>query len=378
MRMTTVPIITPMASPTAAPSAINASNRFGLDYAAEAGRFATLPYPIIDVHSHINGTWAVELFKRACDLYGVGTVYSMTNYPGVEAVRRIMEGRIRFIAVPDWNEKDRRHAHGKGFQERIRQFHAIGCRIVKFWAAPRGVDFAAESGDPTIMRLDHPPRVEAMRLASDLGMIFMTHVSDPDTWFATKYADAAKYGTKRQQYEPLERLLDQFRGPWIAAHLGGWPEDLAFLDSLLARHSNLYLDSSATKWIVREVSKHPRKEVVDFLTRWRGRVMFGSDIVTTDDHLIPKQGGTEMQNKASSEAEAFDLYVSRYWALRTLWETDHDGESPIADGDLAMVAPERHGPMDAPRLAGKALPPDVLRSLYHDAATALLEPLHRG
>ena len=32
--------------------------------------------------------------------------------------------------------------------------------------------------------------------------------------------------------------------------------------------------------------------------------------------------------------------------------------------------------MDAPQLAGKKLPDEVLRSLYHDAAWDLLEPLH--
>ncbi|MHC4590503.1 MAG: hypothetical protein ACYTAQ_14535 [Planctomycetota bacterium] len=40
---------------------------------------------------------------------------------------------------------------------------------------------------------------------------------------------------------------------------------------------------------------------------------------------------------ASSPQEAFDLYASRYWALRTLFETDHVGPSPIADPDLALV-----------------------------------------
>jgi hypothetical protein len=33
--------------------------------------------------------------------------------------------------------------------------------------------------------------------------------------------------------------------------------------------------------------------------------------------------------------------------------------------------------MSAPPLIGKSLPGDVLKSLYHDAADALLEPWHR-
>jgi hypothetical protein len=52
-------------------------------------------------------------------------------------------------------------------------------------------------------------------------------------------------------------------------------------------------------------------------------------------------------------------------------------QSPIADPDLNMVDPQRYAVMDSPLLAGKSVPADVLRSLYHDAAHALLEPLHR-
>jgi hypothetical protein len=85
-----------------------------------------------------------------------------------------------------------------------------------------------------------------------------------------------------------------------------------------------------------------------------------------------------MSRKASAPEEAFDLYASRYWALRTMWETDYEGESPIADPDLHMNEPQKYTEMDAPRLAGKALPSDLLRVLYRDAAQGLLEPLHRG
>ncbi len=349
----------------------NPSNLHDLDYRAAARGFATLPYRIVDVHAHVNGERASALLREAMDLYGIGQIWSMTALDQVPVVRRVLGDRLRLIAVPDWASKDRRHAHGEGFLERIHAYHGAGARICKFWAAPRITDFAIELGDPDMFRLDAPMRLEAMRLAESLGMSFMTHVADPDTWFATRYADTSRYGAKRDHYLPLERLLDRFGVPWIAAHLGGWPEDLTFLAGLLERHPNLHLDASATKWIVREVSRHEREAVVDFLERFRGRVLFGSDIVTTDDHLAHAEGKTEMAAKASAPEDAFDLYASRYWALRTLWETDHDAPSPIADPDLAMVAPDRHGPLDSPRLRGKRLPPGTLRAFYADSAAEL-------
>jgi hypothetical protein len=215
--------------------------------------------------------------------------------------------------------------------------------------------------------------METMKAAMDLGMIFMAHVGDPDTWFSTMYRDTKRYGTKLEQYEILEEALELFPIPWIAAHMGGYPEDLDFLSKLLERHENLYLDCSATKWIVRELSKHPPEKTRAFFTRWKGRILFGSDIVTSDAHLTSQSKSTEMDSKASSSLEAFDLYASRYWALRTLLETDYVGESPIADPDLHMVDPERYTPLDAPQLRGCNLPDDALHALYFGAARKLLE-----
>jgi len=355
-----------------------AANRLGLDYAAEASRLPPLPVPITDVHAHINGREAVAVYRRVAERYGIQMTYSMTKLEEVEAIRESLEGRVRFIAVPNyWSKEDRKHHMGEGFIKRVEAYHALGARIAKFWAAPRARDYGIEMGDPGLMRLDAPHRIEAMRAASALGMVFMVHVADPDTWFATRYRDAARYGTKREQYEPLERLLEEFGQPWIAAHMGGWPEDLEFLAGLLERYANLYLDTSATKWMVRELSKHRREQVVAFLRRFKGRILFGSDIVTDDEHLRQSEEGThEISGQVNSPREAFDLYASRYWALRTLLEMGYEGESPIADPDLSMVDPERYGAMDAPVLRGLALPEDVLVSVYHMAAHDLLAGLH--
>jgi hypothetical protein len=37
-----------------------------------------------------------------------------------------------------------------------------------------------------------------------------------------------------------------------------------------------------------------------------------------------------------------------------------------------LVEPGKHDAMSAPRLAGKSIPPAILKPLYHDAAAALL------
>lgn len=360
---------------TRQPTSPSPHNRFGLDYRAAAAELGPPPTPIIDAHAHINGAEAARIYDEVRRLYGIERTYSMTFLAEADAVRGVLGDAVRFIAMPDFMDPDRAHAHGPGYIDIITQWAARGAKLVKFWVAPRGREMGRDAGDPTLLTLENPWRRRQIEHAASLGMSIMVHVADPDTWFTAKYTDAAFYGTKAQQYEPLERLLEEYRGvQWILAHMGGWPENLDFLDGLLERHPNAKLDSSATKWVVRELSRHPSERVRTFIRRWAGRVLFGSDIVTTDRHLSPDKSGraVPMGDLASSPEEAFDLYASRYFALRTLWETDYDGESPIADPDLKMTDPQRYNDLSAPRLVGHRLPPDLLAWLYHDAAAAAL------
>ncbi|MCH2162673.1 MAG: amidohydrolase [Phycisphaerales bacterium] len=346
-------------------------NRTRLDYRAEAARLGSPVAPIIDVHTHVNGPDAAGVFAEVMSLFGIEEVWTMTDLETVEPVQQALEGRLQLIAVPDFSDEDRTHAYGPGYMDRLHRYREHGCRIAKFWAAPRSLDYGEAVGDPTLMRLDNPDRIEIMQLATELGMGLMAHIADPDTWFKTAYADQARYGTKLEQYEPLEQALARFDVPWIAAHMGGWPEDLEFLDGLLARHPNLHLDTSATKWMVRELSRHSRDDLIDFLQRHSGRILFGSDNVTRNAHLAPPEDPANTTDP-TSPTEAFELYASRYYALRSLWESEHRGPSPIVDPDLHRLDPDRHGPMDAPDLDGKSIPADQLRVLYHDAPRAFL------
>ncbi len=355
------------------------ANRFGLDYRSEAARLGAPVCPIVDAHTHVNGRAAAEVYREVCDLYGVERVYSQTQLAMADAVRAVMGDRVRFVAIPEYMHPDRRWAHTEGFLENLDAWHARGARMVKFWGAPRLRDLVGDIGlGPEELAFDSEWRLRIAEKARSMGMALMVHVADPDTWFATKYADAERYGTKRSQYEGLSRLLEQTGMACLGSHMCGWPEDLGFLTEYLERHPRLVIDTSATKWMVRELSRHPREALLGFLERFRGRVLFGSDIVTSDEHLRPSASADFGATLASSRAEAFDLYASRYWALRTMLETDYDGESPIADPDLAMIDPGRHDAMSAPRLVGRGLGPEMLRTLYVGAAAGTLDAWYAG
>ncbi|MFK7789480.1 MAG: amidohydrolase family protein [Phycisphaeraceae bacterium] len=346
---------------------ITDANRLGLDFAAEANSF-TYTGPIIDIHTHISSPRAAELFLDVADAYGIDQCWTMTGLPTVKPIIESLTGdragRIQFICVPDFTKREEPGTFTTKWLQDIEDFYALGSRIIKFWAGPRGLDF--EPGPDSPMRLGSPIRRQGFKLAYDLGYrVFMTHVADPDTWFQTAYADSAKYGTKLDQYKPLEELLDQYHDvTWIGAHMGGYPEDLDWLHDFLGRHPNYVVDCSATKWQVRELSKHPRK-LAQFIDANPGRVLFGSDIVAWPTNTDPDPEHPDADH-------GFDLYASRYWALRTMLETDYAGPSPIVDPDLHKVDPSVD-PKSTARLCGAALSPAQLKDVYHDAAKAVLK-----
>jgi len=356
----------------------SAENRFGIDYLAAAEALGVPPVPIIDAHAHINGRNAASVYDRARRAFGVTHTWSQTQLTEAEAVREVLGDSITFVAIPDYMSPDPLTAHTTGFLDALDTWHGLGARLVKFWCGPRGRDAGKALGNPMLMTLESEWRQRQMERAAELGYAFMVHIADPDTWFETKYADASLYGTKASHYEALERLAETYTQPWLLAHMGGWPEDLEFLDGLLSRHPNFILDTSATRWMVRELSKHTPDDLLAFFRKFEGRIVFGSDIVTMDAHLCDDPGPRDMGKQANSREQAFDLYASRYFALRLMFETGYRGESPIADPDLHMIDPEHHSPLDAPALTGHALPEPMLRTLYRRAAEQTLEAWRSG
>jgi predicted TIM-barrel fold metal-dependent hydrolase len=311
------------------------ANRLGLDYRAVPPR--KVATPLIDIHAHVHAGAGVGPFFEAAALYGVAKVVSMTPLDEVESLRRAHGDQLAFIAVPRW----RRMAVSGEFQRQwladLEAFHALGARRMKFWVAP---PMRGQYG----LTLDDPFFAPLVEKGLGLGYDFMVHVGDPSEWFEPggRYADARKFGSKREQYPPLERFLDTVAPRnVIGAHMGGYCEDPDFLQGLLDRHDNFYLDSSATKWIVRAVARQP-EHVREFIIRNQDRILFGSDLVVEAGY-------------------GFEHYASRYWAHLMMWETACRGESPIEDPDAD----------DPPRLAGVDLPAEVLRKMYRENAVRL-------
>jgi predicted TIM-barrel fold metal-dependent hydrolase len=299
---------------------------------ARATRFRTPPPrkirgPLVDMHTHMTEPATNHELVDAARLYGISRIVAIApldaglalaaQYPHEVAVaaRALVHGSHDTMPVEDRTV------------EMIPRAQARGVRIIKFWFAPRirdRLDFLLDSP-----RLD---RVFAAIAAHGMGVL--VHVSDPDRWFERKYPPAT-YGTKADQYPMLETRLRQFPTvPFLAAHMGGDPEHLDHLTALLTRYPNLYLDTSATKWIVRELGRQ-REAAREFFRRWADRICFGTD------QVVIKEADPER-------------YAVRYWVHQMFWETDLETASPIPD-------PDSEG---TPHLRGLDLPEEVLEQIY--------------
>ncbi len=312
------------------------ANRLGLNYCQPPAPRAP-EMRILDVHSHVHLSRSAAAFFEAAALYGPERIISMSPMEDARALQAEHGDRIGFIAVPQWRGFEESHSFRQSWLADLVAFWELGARVMKFWVAP---PMRAQFG----LTLDHEFFEPVIRRALELGYDFMVHVGDPDEWFLPggRYDDPRRFGTKADQYPQLEWFLERVAPRFvIAAHMGGRIEDPEFLNDLLARHSNLYLDTSATKWIVRGVAARPAA-VRDVFLAHPDRLLFGSDLVVADQY-------------------DFQHYASRYWAQRTMWETAYDGESPIEDPDAPA----------APRLRGIDLPTQVLRKLYWENAAKL-------
>jgi hypothetical protein len=308
-------------------------NRLGLDYRQFMPR-PKVNGTVLDCHNHLMAARHAKDWIESATHYGFDAFVTMSPLEEATVIQREWPGKFHFITIPAWQNPTL-----DDWLRRLEMFYNMGSRIIKFHMAPgtmvmRNWNFQT----PEIQRM--------LKEASSRGMLLMSHVGDPDTWYRDKYTDLTKYGTREAHYALWEATLEQYRGhPWLGAHLGGNPENLARLQSMLDRFPDLYLDCSATRWMVREISPR-RDEARDFFIRNADRILYGSDQV-------------------SGDRRGFDFLSSRWWAHRKLWETAHVGPSPIFDPDLKED--------EQPTLRGLALPDEVLQKIYHDTPMKLLD-----
>ncbi len=291
------------------------------------------PCPIIDAHMHVFSAGSGnDRYARAAKAYGIDRAVALAHETEPEELAR--KGFFLPCAWPGLPQEDDGEDWIRRERERIEDWKARGAVAIKYRLSP----------DRPSAPFDDARLLRVFETAAAADMPVMAHLGQPSRWWGTRF-DPTLVGPKEQYALQFERVLQAVPElTVIGAHMACWPEEPQRLRVMLERYPNFYLDTSATKWIVRELSRR-RDEARALFLDFPDRILFGSDLVTRMD-----QGEN-------------DYYTSRFHVQRTMWEGTEETPSMIADPD----AVEPDFPRGA-RIRALALPPEVLRKLYRENA----------
>jgi predicted TIM-barrel fold metal-dependent hydrolase len=321
--------------------------------------------PAVDAHNHLgrwltgDGRWMVPDVPELIDrMDGLG-VRAMVNLDGrwgdelranLERYDHAHPGRFATFCHVDWRETSS-PGFGRRLARSLRASVEAGAAGLKVWK-----DLGLSVRDPAggLLRHDHPELAELWAAAGDLGIPVVMHVGDPAAFFEPvdrhneRLEELLSHPNLRlhgRKVPALRTLLEAFElvvaahpdTTFVAAHMGT-AEDLGWVRRMIQTYPNLRVDTSAR---IAELGRQPRA-AASLVRDHPDRVLFGTDV-------FPPR------------AEEY-----RIW-FRFLETADEH-----FDYSTAEVPP--HGRW---RVSGLALPPEVLRRVYHDNALDAI-PALRG
>jgi predicted TIM-barrel fold metal-dependent hydrolase len=252
--------------------------------------------PVIDVHAHVNAITPAEVqaWVRTMDEVGIETTVILTGATGpkfdrlVDLYLKPYPARFQLYCGLDTSNFDRPDYPQRAVDELVRCYKK-GARGVGE-LTDKGYGFGGDASLPRGKRL-HPDDARLDRFwkkCAELRLPVNVHIADhPSCWKpldiyqerTPDYQHFNLYGKDVPTYEELIAIRDRTLAGhpttrFIACHLGNQGHDLAALSKELDTYPNLYLDISARDY---EVGRTPRT-AAKFLTAYRTRVLFGSDM----------------------------------------------------------------------------------------------------
>ena len=294
--------------------------------------------PIFDAHIHVVDTDALDMLVDIGEGFGVkesllichsleAKKYAEEKYPGRFIFAKYFSGSMRF---------------GDGLESILKEIGTLrdeGYHLAKMQSAP--VMRGRASATLEELRMDDDDMARMFDAMKDEGIPFLLHLSDPDTYYASRYTDTSVYTSKERDLRELEGVLKRHGSMKLQiAHFGAQSE-IHRLDNLARwfdTYPNFNIDTSSARWVSRELSKDPKK-AREFIIKYQDRIVFGTDCVT----WRPER----------------DYYEGRYLALRLLLETAAKHEPlPFIDADTVDTG--------GTFINGLDLPQSVLRKIYWD------------
>ncbi len=326
---------------------------------------------IIDSHVHISPTQtglglALEVFERAgIDRFVVKSagVVGSRKYQAHLAMQEMMGERMRLFVNLDWTGID-----DPGFADRevarLRQAAKDGAIGVKVFKA---LGLAVRTADGKLLPADDPRLIPIFEACAELGLIFAWHIADPVAFFEPvtpaneRYAELSiaeswsffgkDYPSFQSLMEAQERVIARHpKTVFLLIHFGNNAEDLDYVDRLLDRYPNVYVDTSAR---VPELGRHNAEKLRALFIKQQDRILFGSDIIFGSRGQM-QLGSVSPNPPTPDDAEEF---YARHWRFFETGLRQIEHPTPI-QGDWKIDAID--------------LPMDVLEKIYVKNAEKLL------
>jgi len=249
---------------------------------------------VVDAHVHVHPGRITDLvtimeannLSRVVNL-GILEGLGIPFEEGMATFRKVLGDRLAYFPTPDFSDT------APGFGERMAQdlerkveAGAGGLKIFK----ELGLRHKDAGGN--LIPVDDPRLDPLWAKAGELDVPVLIHTADPVAFFRPLNEENERWDELRLhpdwhfgglEFPDHDILLAQRnrvfeRHPstiFIGAHLGNYPEDLAYVDGCLDRYPNFYVDTSAR---IGEIGRHPVDKVRAFFIKHQDRVIFGADL----------------------------------------------------------------------------------------------------
>jgi predicted TIM-barrel fold metal-dependent hydrolase len=249
---------------------------------------------------------------------GVLEVLGIPFQDGMCAFQKVLGDCMVYFTAPDFGDTS------PGFGERMAaelerkvDAGAGGLKIFK------ELGLRHKDADGNLIPVDDPRLDPLWAKAGALGVPVLIHTADPvaffqpldennERWEELQAHPDWHFGVPRfpdhdtllaQRNRVIERHPDT---TFIGAHMGNYPENLAYVDACLERYSNFYVDTSAR---IGEIGRHPADEVCAFFLKHQDRVVVGTDLVLGWDAI--EEG--EREAEPEDVMEGFKRFYDAHW-----------------------------------------------------------------
>ncbi len=274
--------------------------------------------PAIDAHNHLGrwlGLWDDWLGLDPADLVAgaerpwaiadVGELLATLDEAGIEAIvnldglwgaelernldryDRAHPGRFLTFCHVDLRAIGRPGFDAGALVESLRRSHAAGARGLKIW---KDLGLGITDADGRMVLPDDERLAPVFAAAGELGLPVLIHTADPVAFFEPvdgsnerleellEKPDWSYYGRGFPSFDRLMASLEALvaahpETTFIVAHVGCFPENLAWVDRMLTAYPHMVIDVSQR---MAELGRQPRA-AARLIAKHRERVLFGTD-----------------------------------------------------------------------------------------------------